>query len=254
MREPYGEHTEVYGFKDPDYRGVLAVPKENVFEMARLANQLGWQMTAHTTGGASTDLLLDAYEATDREKSIRDRRFVLTHANFPNRSVIERSRRMGVILDMQPAWLHLDGVALSKVLGPQRVLDFHPYKSALDAGVMVAGGSDHMIKFDSRDAINPFNPFFGMWMAVTRKLTDGSVLVPEQRITREQALRMWTTNAAYASFDEKNKGSIEAGKLADLVVISKDFLTCPEDEIRSLETVATMVGGRFVHQLRAFEP
>jgi predicted amidohydrolase YtcJ len=247
MREPYGEHTDVYGFHDPEYRGVLAVPRDNVFQMARLAAELGWQMTAHTTGGASTDLLLDAYEAIDRERSIRDRRFVLTHANFPNRNVIERALRLGVILDMQPAWLHLDGVALSKVLGPQRVLDFHPYKAIFDSGAIVAGGSDHMIKFDSRDAINPFHPFFGMWMAITRKLTDGSALVPEQRITRQQALQMWTTNAAYASFEEKAKGSIEPGKLADLVVISKDILACPEEEIRTIEAEATMVGGRFVY-------
>lgn len=248
MREPYGEHTDVYGFKDPDYRGVLAVPKENVFEMARLANQLGWQMTAHTTGGASTDLLLDAYEAADKERPVRDRRFTLTHANFPNRSVIERSKRMGVVLDMQPAWLHLDGVALSNVLGPQRILDFQPYKSLFDAGLITAGGSDHMIKFDSRDAINPFNPFFGMWMAVTRKLTDGSVLVPEQRITREQALRMWTLNGAFLSFEERIKGSIEPGKLADLVVISKDFLRCPEDEIKDIQALLTVVGGRAVYR------
>jgi len=234
MREPYGEHTEVYGYKDPDYRGVLAVPRENVFAIASLANRLGWQMTAHTTGGGSTDLLMDAYEAADHERPIRDRRFTLTHANFPNTALIE------------PAWMHLDGAALLKVLGPARMKDFHPYKSLFDAGVVVAGGSDHMIKFDSRHAINPFNPFFGMWMAVTRRTTDGAVLNPEQKITREQALRMWTLNAAYLSFDEKQKGSIEPGKLADLVILSKDILTCPEDEIREAEAEATIVGGKFV--------
>ncbi len=248
MREPYGENTDVYGYKDPDYRGVLAMPRENVFEVARLANRLGWQMTAHTTGGASTDLLLDAYEAADRESSIRDRRFTLTHANFPNAAVIERARRLGVVIDMQPAWLHLDGDALARVLGPSRMKDFHPYKSIFDAGVVVAGGSDHMIKFDSRTAINPYNPFFGIWMAVTRQTSSGAVLNPEQRITRQQALRMWTLNAAYLSFDEKRKGSIEPGKLADLVVLSHDILTCPEDQIRHIEAEMTVVGGRIVHE------
>ncbi|MBI3694280.1 MAG: amidohydrolase [Acidobacteria bacterium] len=247
LREPYGEHTEVYGYQDPDYRGVLAVPRENVFAIASLANRLGWQMTAHSTGGGSTDLLMDAYEAADRERSIRQRRFTLTHANFPNAALIARAKRLGVVLDMQPAWMHLDGAALLKVLGPARMKDFHPYKSLFDAGVVVAGGSDHMIKFDSRHAINPFNPFFGMWMTVTRKLTDGTVLDPEQKITREQALRMWTLNAAYLSFDEKRKGSIEPGKLADLVVLSRDILTCSEEEIRTLEAEATMVGGKFVY-------
>jgi hypothetical protein len=247
LREPYGEHTDVYGYKDPDYRGVLAVPRENVFELAKVANRLGWQFTAHTTGGGSTDLLLDAYEAADKELSIRERRFTLTHANFPNRQAIERAKRLGVVLDMQPAWLHLDGDAISKALGPARILDFHPYRSLFDAGVVVAGGSDHMIKFHSRDAINPYNPFFGMWMAVTRRTTSGAVVNPEQRITREQALRMWTLNAAYLSFDEKRKGSIEPGKLADLVVLSKDLLTCPEAEIASIEAEATMVDGKWVY-------
>ncbi len=192
MREPYGERTEVYGYQDPDYRGVLAAPRENIFELASLANRLGWQMTAHTTGGASHDLLLEAYEAADRESPIRDRRFTFTHANFPNPSFIERARRLGVVLDMQPAWYHFDGDALARVLGPARMKDFHPYRSLFDAGVVVAGGSDHMIRFDSRQAINPYNPFFGMWMAVTRKTTGGAVFNPEQRVSREQALRMWT--------------------------------------------------------------
>lgn len=247
LREPYGEHTEVYGYSDPDYRGVLAVPRDNLFEIVRLANRLGWQMTAHTTGGGSTDLLLDAYEAADRERSIQGRRFTLTHANFPNKSAIERAKRLGVVIDMQPMWMHLDGDALLRVLGPERIKDFQPYKSLFDAGVVVAGGSDHMIKFDSRQAINPYNPFFGMWMVITRKTTSGAVINPEQRITREQALRMWTLNAAYLSFDEKRKGSIEPGKLADFVVLSKDLMACPEDEIRDIEALATMVDGKLVH-------
>ena len=212
----------------------------------------------HTTQTSSMLFLLQADDlagetealnlpATDRERPIRERRFTLTHANFPNAALIERAKRLGVVLDMQPAWMHLDGAALLKVLGPARMKDFHPYKSLFDAGVVMAGGSDHMIKFDSRHAINPFNPFFGMWMAITRKLTDGTVLNPEQKITREQALRMWTLNAAYLSFDEKRKGSIEPGKLADLVILSGDILTCPEDEIRTLEAEATVVGGKLVY-------
>lgn len=88
-------------------------------------------------------------------------------------------------------------------------------------------------------------------MAITRKTVDGSVINPEQRITREQALRMWTTSAAYLSFDEKNKGSIEPGKLADLIVVSKDFLSCPVDEIKDIETLLTVVGGKVVYHNEA---
>ncbi len=247
LRTPYGDHTEVYGFDDPDYRGVLRVEPETITEVARLAARLGWQMTAHTTGGASTDALLDAYETVDREHSIRDRRFILTHANFPNDEAIERARRLGVAMDMQPAWYHHDGPALSKVLGPDRMSFFHPYKSIFDAGVVVAGGSDHMIKFDSREAINPYNPFFGMWMVVTRKTASGEVFNPEQKINREQAIKMWTLNAAYVSFDEDVKGSIEPGKYADMAIIDRDILTCPEDEIRDIEVVQTILGGEVIY-------
>ncbi|MBI1788851.1 MAG: amidohydrolase [Acidobacteria bacterium] len=248
LREPYGANTRIYGYDDPDYRGVLSVPRENLIEMAKTANRLGWQMTAHTTGGGAIDALLDAYEAADREKPIQGRRFTVTHGNFPNRQAVERAVRLGVAFDSQPAWHHLDGPALKDVFGPSRTSHFIPLRSLFDAGIVVAGGSDHMIRFDSRQAINPYNPFFGMWMAITRKTADGAVLHPEQAVSRMEALRMWTLNGAYLSFEEKIKGSIEPGKLADLVVISKDFLTCPVDEIKDIEAVLTVVDGRVVFE------
>ena len=248
LREPYGMNTKIYGYDDPDYRGVLAVPKENIFEMARTAAELGWQMTAHSTGGGSTDILLDAYEDANRKVDIRKRRFTVTHGNFPNDAAIAKAKKLGVVFDCQPAWHHLDGAALKDVFGPSRTAHFLPLKSLFDAGVVVAGGSDHMIRFDSRDAINPYNPFYGMWMAVTRQTADGAVLNPEQRITREQALKMWSINGAYLSFEENIKGSIEPGKLADLVVISKDLLTCPEPEIKQIEALLTVVGGKVTYR------
>jgi predicted amidohydrolase YtcJ len=253
LREPYGDHTDIYGYRDPTYQGVLSVPRENLIEMARTANRLGWQMTAHTTGGGATDALLDAYEAADREQSIANRRFTVTHGNFPDPRAIERARRMGVGFDVQPAWLHLDGASIKDVFGPARMRDFIPLRSMFQAGLVVAGGSDHMIRFDSRNAINPYNPFFGMWMAITRKTTDGAVLGPDQTVTREQALRMWTLNGAWLTFEEKTKGSIEPGKLADMVVVSKDFLHCPVDEIRDIDALLTIVGGRAVYQSPALQ-
>jgi predicted amidohydrolase YtcJ len=235
LREPYGTHTEVYGYEDPDYRGVLAVPAANLVEMARTANRLGWQMTVHTTGGGATDLLLDAYEAADKEHSIAGRRFTVTHGNFPDARAIARAKKLGVAFDCQPAWLHLDGHVMKTVFGPDRIRDFLPLRTLLDQGLVVVGGSDHMVRFDSREAINPYNPFFGMWMAITRRTADGGVLHPEQAVTRAEALRMWTSSGAYLTFEEKSKGSIEAGKLADFVVISKDFEKCPVDELKTLK-------------------
>ena len=124
---------------------------------------------------------------------------------------------------------------------------FLPLRTLIDSGIVVVGGSDHMIRFDARNAINPYHPFFAMWMEVTRKTSGGQVLNPEQRITRQEALRMYTISGAYNSFEEKTKGSIEPGKLADMVVTTKDFLTCPEDDIKDIEPVITMVDGKVVY-------
>jgi len=252
LREPYSQHTEVYGYNDPDYRGVLNVPRENLIAMAKTANRLGWQMTAHTTGGGAIDVLLDAYEEADKEKSIRGRRFTVTHGNFPNADSIARARKLGVVFDCQPQWHHFDGPALGPVFGAERVKWFLPLRAMLDAGVVVAGGSDHMIKYDARDSINAYHPFQAMWMTITRRMSNGAVLGPEQRITREEALRMWTWNGAYLTFEENEKGTIEKGKLADFVVLDRDFATIPEDEIRQIEPLLTVVGGTVVY--RAAKP
>lgn len=248
LRQPYGPHTQIYGFVEPGYRGVLYVPRENVFAMAQAADDLGWQMTAHVTGGGSLDILLDAYEAANRIKPIAGRRFVATHANFPDERAIERAKKLGVAFDVQPAWLYFDGPALKDVFGPERMKHFLPLRSLIDAGLVVGGGSDHMIRFDPRLSTNPYDPFFEMWMAITRKMTDGNVLNPEQRISRLEALKMWTWNNAYLEFSEKEMGSIEPGKLADMVVISKNFATCPEDEIKDIEALQTIVGGRVIYR------
>lgn len=253
LREPYGSHTQIYGFVEPGYRGALYVPRDNVFAMALTADQLGWQMTSHVTGGGSLDILLEAYEAANRVKPISERRFVATHANFPNKRAIERAKQLGVVFDVQPAWLYFDGPAIKDVFGPERMKDFLPLRSMLDAGLVVGGGSDHMIRFDPRLSTNPYHPFFEMWMAITRKMVDGNVLNPEQRISRVEALKMWTWNNAYLTFGEKQVGSIEPGKLADMAVITKDFATCPEDEIKNIETLKTIVGGKVVFD-RSSEP
>jgi len=251
LRQPYGPHTQVYGFVDPEYRGMLYVPRENVFAMAQEADQLGWQMTSHVTGGGALDILLAAYQAANQTRSIVGRRFVVTHANFPDKRAIELARKLGVAFDVQPAWLYFDGPALKDVLGPARIKNFLPLRSLIDAGVVVGGGSDHMTRFDPRLSTNPYDPFFEMWMAITRKMTDGNVLNPEQRISRFEALKMWTLNNAYMEFSEKETGSIKPGKLADMVVIDKNFATCPVDEIKDIEALQTIVGGRVVYRRKS---
>ena len=162
-------------------------------------------------------------------------------------SAIERARKLGVAFDLQPFWLYLDGPAIKGIFGPERMKYFQPLRALFDAGIVVGGGSDHMIRFDPREATNPYHPFLGMWIATTRKMVDGNVLNPEQRISRMEALKMWTWNGAWLMFAEKEKGSIEPGKLADLAVISKDYANCPEGEIKDIEALRTVVGGKVVY-------
>ena len=125
---------------------------------------------------------------------------------------------------------------------------FQPYRTLFDKGVTVGGGSDHMQKIGSFRSVNPYNPFLGMEAAVTRipRRFEGP-LHPEQIITREEALRLYTINNAFILLDERNRGSLEAGKLADFVVIDRDLFSCSPDEIRKIRALSTWVGGRKVY-------
>ena len=254
LREPWGEKgKEIYGIDDTSYRGVLLISKKALITIGSVANKLGWKFTAHCTGGGGVDLMLDAFEEVNRIRPIKDRRFSIIHGNFFTPEAVERMKKLGVYADMQPAWFYKDADAMNYVLGEKRIGTFHPYKSLFEAGVMVNGGSDHMVKFDSYTSINPYNPFLAMWSTIARKTERGSIIVQEEAITREEALKMYTINNAFGSFEEDIKGSIEPNKLADLVVISDDILTCPVDKIKDIKAEMTMVGGKIVYKSESFE-
>jgi len=254
LREPWGvKAKEIYGITDEIYRGVLLTNKEVLVKIGKIANEIGWKMTAHCTGGGGVDVMLDAYDEIDKNQSIKERRFSIIHGNFFTAEAIEKMARLNVYGDMQPAWFYKDADAMKYVLGDKRIKTFHPYKSLFDAGVMINGGSDHMVKFDSYASINPYNPFLAMWSIITRSSERGSIIVPEEAVSREEALKMYTINNAYASFEEKLKGSIESGKLADLVVISEDLLSCPVEKIKTIEAEMTMVGGKIIYESDSFQ-
>src|SRR5262249_50959497 len=110
----------------------------------------------------------------------------------------------------------------------------------------IGGGSDHMVILDSMDATNPWNPWLGMWIVLTRQTERGGVHNPAECLTREQAIRLYTINNAKLKFDETKEGSLEPGKYADLILIDRDVLNCPVDDVRSTKVLLTMVGGRIV--------
>lgn len=248
MREPWGSKAcEIFGTTDTTYRGVVNYTREDLLTIVTAANERNWKFTAHSTGGGGVDLLLDVYEEVNKLKPIKERRFSIIHGNFFTPEAIKKMSELGVYADAQTAWFYKDADAMRYILGEERIKTFHPNRSMIDAGVMINGGSDHMVKWDPNTSINPYNPFLAIWSMVTRKTERGTVILPSEAITREEALKIYTINNAYASFEEAIKGSIEPGKLADLLVLSDDILTCPEDQIRNITPELTMVGGRIVY-------
>jgi hypothetical protein len=246
MRQPWPK-GETYQIVEDDYRGLLFVDPEQLKVFVEECAKRKWSVTAHTAGEGGMDNLLDAYEFVDRSIPIKDLRFCITHANFPSQHNLERCRRLGVCADVQPAWLYKDGATLARVLGKERIRWFQPYKSWLQY-TTIGGGSDHMLKFDSLQSTNPWNPWLGLETAVSRRLEDGQVMMPEEKLSREDALRMYTIHNCYLNREEKEKGSLETGKLADLIVIDRDYLTCPERRISQTRVLLTMVGGKVVFE------
>ncbi|MBM4018527.1 MAG: amidohydrolase [Planctomycetes bacterium] len=250
MREPWGV-SDIYSITDPEYKGLLFVEPKRLAEIARIILAAGLQPTAHTVGDGAVHALIDAYETVNRDLPVRDLRPCISHANFTSVEAIHKMHAMGIVADMQPAWLYLDGGTLLKQFGERRTAYFQPYRTLFDRGVVVGGGSDHMQKLGSLRSINPYNPFLGMWTTLARQPRwTGQPLHTEQRITRQEAIRLYTINNACLSFEEKEKGSLEPGKLADFVILDKDILTCGEDEVKDIGVLETWLGGKRVYERR----
>ncbi|MBN1394389.1 MAG: amidohydrolase family protein [Pirellulales bacterium] len=154
------------------------------------------------------------------------------------------------VADQQPDWLYRDGSTLLHHFGYDRLAWFQPYKTLFDQSAIVAGGSDHMQKVGRHRSINSYDPFLGMWIAMVRRPRwSDEPLHPEQRIDRRRAIQLYTINSAFLTFEEKEKGSLEKGKLADFIVIDRDILTCPVDEIKDIEVLQTYLGGEKVYSI-----
>jgi predicted amidohydrolase YtcJ len=246
MRQPWPPGP-TYQIVENDYRGLLFVKPEQVKVVAEEGAKRKWAVTAHCAGEGGMDVLLDAYEFVDRITPIKDLRFCITHANFPSLENLKRCQRLGVCADVQPVWFYKDTDTLLRVLGKDRMRWFQPYKTWLQY-TTIGGGSDHMIKLDPELSTNPWNPWLGIETTLTRRTERGLVLNPEEALTREQALRLYTINNAYLHHEENDKGSLEPGKLADLIVIDRDYMSCPVQSISQTHVLMTMVGGKIVYE------
>ena len=250
MREPWGV-SKLYSITDPKYRGVLFIPKERLLPIVKTTLECGLQFTAHSQGDGAVHTLLDVYEELDKTWPVRQKRPCITHSSFMSAEAVQKVAKLGVVLDLQPAWLYLDTRTLVGHFGYDRLSFFQPLHSLFQAGAMIGGGSDHMQKIGSIRSVNPYNPFLAMWVTVTRKAKgyEGALHL-EQALSRKEAIRFYTANNAYLLFQEKETGSIETGKLADLVVLDTDILKCPVDEIRNTRVLQTFVAGKLVFERR----
>jgi predicted amidohydrolase YtcJ len=202
-------------------------------------NRYGWHPAPHTQGDRTLDYLLDAYAAADAESSIKNQRWIVEHVPFVQADQMDRMAKMGVLVSANiQGYNGLDAVIRN--LGKARAEHQAPMRELLDHHVIVGTGSD----WPGPDRFNNMLGNIGFY--VTRRTKDGRISGDSQKITREEGLRIATNNNSYITFEEDVKGSIEPGKLADFLILDKDFLTVPENEIGSILPLATYVGGRKV--------
>jgi len=195
--------------------------------------------------------LLDVYQQLHNEmpEKLALTRPNITHSNFMSKEAVELLPKLGVSVDIQPVWLWLDTRTLLGQFGYDRLRYFQPLKSIFEAGGLAGGGSDHMQKIGSLRSVNPYNPFLGLYTATTRRARwVDQPLHPEEALSREQALRFYTINNAKMLFRENQIGSIEPGKLADLIILDHNPLTCTPEELRDTKVLRTYLGGKLIHE------
>ena len=225
----------------PGSTGLNTTPVEDITETAKIAMQNGFQLCVHAIGDRANRETLNIFEAAFKANPDRkDLRWRVEHAQHLNQADIPRFGQMGVIASMQGIHCTSDAPYVLVRLGEQRAQEgAYVWQSLLKSQAVVINGTDAPV-----EDVNPIASFYA---SVSRRLKDGSIFYGEQRMTREQALKSYTLSAAYAAFEEDIKGSLKAGKLADITVLSKDIMTIPENEILSTEVVYTIVGGKVVY-------
>ncbi|MDD3212961.1 MAG: amidohydrolase [Eubacteriales bacterium] len=231
-RQPYSH--------DPDLKGLKNWEQDELNELMLAAHKAGFQISAHAVGDAVVEEMVNCIEYCLAQSPRRDHRHRIEHCGISDPELIDRIRKARIVTVTNPAFITLNGSDYNRYYG-ERCEYFFANRSFLDAGIVSAAGSDCPV-------VGP-NPLFGIYAAVTRKdIAHQTVTGASQRISILDALRLFTYNGAYASFDETQKGSVEPGKLADLAVLSGDLAGCDPEEIKDMKVDLTMIGGEVVYR------
>jgi len=231
--EPYAD--------TPSTSGVPSAEMPHLYEHISAADKNGLQVMIHAIGDKTNATVLDIYERVEKEDGPSDRRFRIEHAQHLRVSDIPRFAKLGVVASMQPVHLTDDGRWAEKRLGKERLKGTYAFKSLLASGAHVAFGTDW--------SVAPLNPLFGIYAAVTRRTTDDknpNGWLPDEKISVDAAVRCYTLGSAYAEYQENEKGTLEVGKLADMVILSEDIFTIDPTTIANVTVLKTIVGGRVV--------
>jgi hypothetical protein len=234
MREPY-----------PDERcncGIQVTPTEDFRAVATACARNGWSLGVHTVGGRAIDIALDVFEEVNREIPLQPLRFSLIHAYlWPEERNIRQARRMGITVATQCSMQYTFGPLLVQRFGTAMMATATPVRSWLDGGVVVGGGSD--------SPVTPYAPLLGLWQARTRRIAGTEEPVGRlQAVSGEEALAMYTRDAAYVAFSEHERGVLRPGLLADWTVLSVDPVACEAEALQHASVLATAVGGEVVHE------
>jgi predicted amidohydrolase YtcJ len=239
--EPYLDAPQTSGLANSQM-----IPESKMLNNILAADHAGLQVAVHAIGDKANATILGMYEQAAQQGGARDRRFRIEHAQHLRAQDIPRFGKLRVIASMQPYHAIDDGRWAEKRIGPERAKGTYAFRSLLDSGAVLAFGSDWDVA--------PMQPLMGIYAAATRRTLDDKHpggWVPEQKISVAEAIRAYTMGSAYASFNEGIKGSIEPGKLADIVVLSDDILAIPPAEIEKTRVAVTIFDGKVIYQREA---
>lgn len=227
----------------PGNKGCGKWTDEQLYTLLEQAHRAGFQIWYHGIGDAACHQALNCYERLQKEYPRKDCRHRIEHSQCLAPTDIPRYKELGVIPTHQTVFIRTDKRVAETRWGKERLKGAYAWRTLIDQGNVIPNGSD--------SPVESYNPFLGMYCAVTRKDENGQPAggwYPEEAMTREEALKSYTIWAAYGAFEEDIKGSISSGKLADFIVIDRDYMTCPADEIKDIQVLQTVVGGETVYK------